>query len=538
MHTSLPVYTDYYMQGLRQIRGRIGSLLQAEIDMAHLLLLQMVLMPSVKALFTVEVSSPSYTAEFRGDVVMECKFSPMNYNASSLSVYWHRIDPMPSLGVYSLQNRQEDFTFPNSHFHGRVQLMKDKLSSGRAILNISNLRINDSGTYQCFVEMVGADYKHTTLTVKASYKSIKKTVRRAGNDEVELSCESEGYPLTTLVWNDQRGRRIDNVNVSSVTTLDQLFHITSSVTVDSSTNNYTCTVVEEGHMGPSAAFLIPEEIPGTKSGKPPSNMAWLMLVVIAMMIVGFLLYHRRKGNAFYFCKPSKEFLYTQLSTLFSSAGLTQEKNDDVQVAIEVDEVNVEALRKVLMNTYEVLSTQTEVSHLRVFCENELPRRLRNREGLAVGVTSLLPGVRETVLLEEEHGSDKMTVAHSLASAWAEDSQWDPFGVRRLPLLVLVACEGAEDDLFWQAASQLGQKNWVTARGLRRLLTGSVDSLLVLDGYTEGCQKLDESLTTFLQDRKMCRVLITARLGQCGSLIHSCRTVLKLCNGNAGNEGLS
>ncbi|XP_018606807.1 programmed cell death 1 ligand 1-like isoform X2 [Scleropages formosus] len=478
----------------------------------HLLLLQVgFFLPSVQALFTVEVASPSYTAEFSGDVAMECKFGPMD-SKSSLSVRWQRILPKPLLRVYNLENGQEDLSFQDSQYRGRVQLMKDKLSSGRAILNISNVKINDSGTYECLVEMVGADFKRTTLTVKASYKSVKKTVRRTGNDEVELSCGSEGYPLAAFVWSDQSGRRFDELNASSTVTSDKLFHITSSVIVDTSTNNYTCTILEENHWGPSAAFSIPAEIPGTKSGKPPVRVAWLTLIVVAAMVVAFLFYHRRKG-------------------------LPQGRNDDVQVGIE-DEVEVEGLRKVLMSRYEVLSTNTEVSNLRAFCENELPRRLRNREGLTVGAADLLPGVRETVLLEEENGNDKTAVARSLASAWAGNSQWDPFGVRQLPLLVLVACEGAVDDLFREAALQVDQKSQFTAGDLQKLLTETIDSLLVLDGYREGSRELDESLTTFLSSRKMCRVLITARSGQCDSLRGSCRTMLKLCSASTGNEGLS
>jgi hypothetical protein len=99
----------------------------------------------------------------------------------------------------------------------------------------------------------------TFIYLLASYKTIVKSMKRRRGDEVELVCESEGYPLATMTWKD---RSLGNIksNDTTVRTPDQLFQVTSTITVKSSEkNNYTCALVEEGEVpkGPSARFDIP-----------------------------------------------------------------------------------------------------------------------------------------------------------------------------------------------------------------------------------------------------------------------------------------
>ena len=122
-----------------------------------------VLSPS--ALFTVQVTRPSHQAEFGGNVTMECTFLSGG-SEQNLSVFWSRIHPDSFMEVYRMENGKEDLQFQNPRYRGRVQLRRSELKNGRAVLEISNLRINDSGMYQCLMEMGGADYKQTALTVR------------------------------------------------------------------------------------------------------------------------------------------------------------------------------------------------------------------------------------------------------------------------------------------------------------------------------------------------------------------------------------
>ncbi|XP_035632651.1 programmed cell death 1 ligand 1-like isoform X2 [Oncorhynchus keta] len=288
------------------------------MEQAFLLVLQVVLWPTLAALFTVEVDSPFHVAEFRGVVTMGCRFQPGG-QGPDLSVIWHRIWPPPVVEVYRLENRQEDLTSQNPQYRGRVRLVTEEITNGWAKIEVSMLRINDSGIYQCLVEMAGADYKQTTLTVKASYKTIVKSMKRRRGDEVELVCESEGYPLATMTWKD---RSLGNIksNDTTVRTPDQLFQVTSTITVKSSDkNNYTCALVEEGEVpkGPSARFDIPDEIDlplamHSKSKCDTLSIALGTSLTVAMVIAAAIFgYRRRRGRPGDPSTPSTNTLLAQ-----------------------------------------------------------------------------------------------------------------------------------------------------------------------------------------------------------------------------------
>lgn len=98
----------------------------------------------------------------------------------------------------------------------------------------------------CFISFSPAPYKTVT-------KSISKS---AAGGELVLSCQSEGYPVSAVAWEDAHGQKL-NATTAVVTTADQLFRITTQVRVGSSQkNNYTCSFHSNGS---SATFLIPGE---------------------------------------------------------------------------------------------------------------------------------------------------------------------------------------------------------------------------------------------------------------------------------------
>ncbi|CDQ85362.1 programmed cell death 1 ligand 1 isoform X1 [Oncorhynchus mykiss] len=268
------------------------------MEQAFLLVLHVVLWPTLAALFTVEVDSLSHVAEFHGDVTMGCRFQPGGWDPN-LSVVWQRVQPLPDVEVYRMDNGQEDLTSQNLQYRGRARLVSEELTNGWAKLHVSSLRINDSGVYRCLVELGGADYKQTTLTVKATYKTIIKSMQRRGGDEVELACESEGYPLATINWRDKSLRNIKS-NDTVVKTPDQLFHVTSKITVKyAEKNNYTCALVEKGEAtkGPSARFDIPDEIPVIESKPNTLSIVLGTTLTVAMIIAATIFgYRRQKGR--------------------------------------------------------------------------------------------------------------------------------------------------------------------------------------------------------------------------------------------------
>ncbi|XP_058853289.1 programmed cell death 1 ligand 1-like isoform X3 [Acipenser ruthenus] len=122
--------------------------------------------PFSTALFTVEMAKTLYLAEFGNTVKMECRF-PTGGSLDSINVYWHRMLSNGSeYEVYTLLNGNQDLQSQHPEYKGRVHMKPDLLRKGRAELEISNVKISDSGSYRCLIKMGGADYKQATLSVK------------------------------------------------------------------------------------------------------------------------------------------------------------------------------------------------------------------------------------------------------------------------------------------------------------------------------------------------------------------------------------
>ncbi|KAJ8260562.1 hypothetical protein COCON_G00162850 [Conger conger] len=480
------------------------------------------LWPRVPGLFTVQVTRPLLQAEFGGNVTMECTFLSGDPE-QSLSVFWSRTHP-DSMEVYRLENGEEDLRLPDPHYSGRVQLKRGELKSGRAVLQISDLRITDSGTYQCLMEKGGADYKQIHLAVRAPYKSINKSIKTSERG-VELSCESQGYPEARVVWTDSTGRNItQEPNITTATTTSQLFHIISTVIVKSSNNTYTCTFVGEGLMDRSVLFHIPDEIPQKMMAKS-SLIPFMVIMALGMiaLCVGIVLFLRCKGDKQHAIARTKDRLLTKD---FSPAGLSLDTTIEIQTCVEENK-RMGSLTHVLRSRYAGLASDVVLEQLLCFCDKVLPRHLRDREGLPLPATALLPAVGECLLLEGESKTGKTSVARALASSWAQNSDWDPFGAKSCQLVVMVTCEGAMGDLFQEVSSQLDLDGELTVSTLQDVLTGPVDTLLVLDGYRSGNVGLEASLRELLSGRKACRVLVTARPGQGNDLQEFVRTTLVL-----------
>ncbi|XP_068508871.1 programmed cell death 1 ligand 1 isoform X5 [Syngnathus scovelli] len=241
-------------------------------------ILQLLFQPCLQVLLTADAERVSYSAQMGGEVLMGCHFYPLSphpYEDLMVAWYWRSRD-LPRL-VSRLESGLEEDSSQHPDFKGRARLLTEEIKDGRAILQVSRLRINDSGRYQCVVRTRnGADYKEIKLSVTAPYKTVTKTISKTvTGGKLVLTCQSEGYPMSTVAWEDGHGRKL-NASTSVVTTEEGLYRITSGIQVGSSQkNNYTCRFDSRSS---SATFLIPDE---TQKPKENTNNA----VVIGACIV-------------------------------------------------------------------------------------------------------------------------------------------------------------------------------------------------------------------------------------------------------------
>ncbi|XP_042309496.1 programmed cell death 1 ligand 2-like isoform X2 [Sceloporus undulatus] len=197
----------------------------------------------ITALFTVDVLQPRYSAEHGSNVTMGCRFPVRDpFNLTALSILWQKkhSEGHDIKEVYKLSKGQENLRQQHTDYRGRASLLLEELKMGYSMLHINNVKVTDAGIYVCLVHDEGVDFKYINLDVEARYKIINFQERKEEEDLI-LTCQSEGYPLAEVSWHNENA----NLSTSAVTTYqltdDGLFSITSTLRVKSFINgNYSC----------------------------------------------------------------------------------------------------------------------------------------------------------------------------------------------------------------------------------------------------------------------------------------------------------
>ncbi|NXQ32466.1 PD1L1 protein, partial [Alaudala cheleensis] len=187
----------------------------------------------LNALFTVEAPQSVFTVERGNNVTMECTFPVKGkLEFRDLSVSWEKKDELKQ--VYLLHQGEEDFRSQHSDFRGRIKLLKENLTLGQSLLQISDVKLTDAGVYRCVVVYGGADYKTIHLRVKAPYRIINQEVVSTGHNEWKLTCQSEGHPEAEVIWQNRHYEDLtDKANTRFETESDQLCRVTSTLTIKS-----------------------------------------------------------------------------------------------------------------------------------------------------------------------------------------------------------------------------------------------------------------------------------------------------------------
>ncbi|XP_016109986.1 programmed cell death 1 ligand 1-like [Sinocyclocheilus grahami] len=479
---------------------------------------------SASALFTVGLQESSYEAELHEDVRLVCLFSTVK-SLSDLTVIWSRVEPKPAVDVYRLERGRENHIYTSAAFIKRAQLIHEQLNENRAVLHLKKLQIKDSGTYRCIVkEGDDGDYKQVTLSVTALYTPMKKAIMETGQDEVELSCESQGFPSARVIWRDGQNTNLTEMSNSTTRSTDEdLIHVISKLTVKRDlVNNYTCSFLVKGEIQQTATFSIPDEFPPHCS----TPYVWIVAVVVVLLAIVFIsviLRMRKNGQKNRRSESKCAFLFPHASSAITDSLLTVNENKPQTCDLNSEEATEKplSLRNVLIRQYSQLCTNTEMK------SRFVSYALLSKEGQSLNISSILPDKKETILLFGEPGSGKTSVAQILSSCWAERTTTDPFNIRRLHLVFQVDCSRAKGDFFQVVKSSISHEKPLDVSEFRETLLGPTDCLLILDGYQEGNKDLDETLEWFLTERQTCRVLVTSHPGKCPALEKNTRTVFQL-----------
>uniref|UniRef100_A0A663FA08 Programmed cell death 1 ligand 2 n=1 Tax=Aquila chrysaetos chrysaetos TaxID=223781 RepID=A0A663FA08_AQUCH len=230
------------------------------------------------ALFTVEVPQQLYVVEYGSNVTMECRF-PVN---GSLN--------LGLLTTSSLSQHHDNI--------GRAALLHSELKLGRALLQITSVKITDAGSYLCLIDYQGVDYKYITLEVKASYKRINTQVmRKPGEDKFVFMCQSEGFPLAEVFWQNEKNFNLSgSANTTYTLTTDGLYNVTSILTFKPSmSENYSCVFWNKELNGETSAHISTLGSTQYSGQKSPILFIVPTCVMVAVLPSALIIFKKRKS---------------------------------------------------------------------------------------------------------------------------------------------------------------------------------------------------------------------------------------------------
>ncbi|XP_068456870.1 butyrophilin subfamily 3 member A2-like [Clinocottus analis] len=172
------------------------------------------------------------------DISLPCHLKTA-VDATGLTVEWRRPDLEPSFVL--LRRDGVQLQLEDNPLLGRTSLSTQKLKCGDISMTLSQVKLSDAGTYKCLVSK-----SETESVVELTVGSVSSPLVEISKSSVGvvLRCESGGwYPKPELLWLDAEGNLFSAGAPESVRGPDDLYTVSSRVTVEQRhSNSFTCRV--------------------------------------------------------------------------------------------------------------------------------------------------------------------------------------------------------------------------------------------------------------------------------------------------------
>uniref|UniRef100_A0A671TR31 Ig-like domain-containing protein n=1 Tax=Sparus aurata TaxID=8175 RepID=A0A671TR31_SPAAU len=150
----------------------------------------------------------------------------------------------------------------NPSYYNRTALFVDQLMNGNVSLKLFRVKLSDAGRYTCIIDSKKMEASVQLIVGAASSPIVNIT----GFDRrpVVLQCESTGwYPEPEVFWLDGEGNLLSAGPTETVRGPDDLYTVSSRVTVEKRhSNSFTCRV-QQNHINRTREAHI--HVPGSNS---------------------------------------------------------------------------------------------------------------------------------------------------------------------------------------------------------------------------------------------------------------------------------
>ncbi|KAL7376007.1 hypothetical protein ABVT39_027917 [Epinephelus coioides] len=233
---------SFEFQIFKMLPQRNGLSLQSPLRPLSVLIFHLLLTHSVTGQSHLIGPSQPIVATVGDGIILPCHLEPA-VDVAAMMLLWTRSDLDPEF-VFVWRFGQDLVHTKHPSYKGRTSLFTDKLKRGNISLKLSDVRPSDAGRYKCFIpDMLKGSF--IELVVGAASSPV---ISLAGIDGdkggVVLQCESAGWhPEPEVLWLDNKGKLLSAGPTETVRGPDDLYTVSSRVTVEKRHNNsFTCRV--------------------------------------------------------------------------------------------------------------------------------------------------------------------------------------------------------------------------------------------------------------------------------------------------------
>uniref|UniRef100_A0A671UV97 Ig-like domain-containing protein n=1 Tax=Sparus aurata TaxID=8175 RepID=A0A671UV97_SPAAU len=230
------------------------------------------------------------------DIILPCNLEPAT-DAVSLTVEWARADLNPRF-VHVRREAVELLIDQNPSYIGRTSVSINKLKCGDLSLKLSKVKLSDEGIYRCFVPKQGTKSEVKLAVGLVSSPVLGLSRLSSESSGVLLQCNSTGwYPEPEVLWLDGEGNLLSAGPTETVRGPDDLYTVSSRVTVEKRHRSITCRVQQnstnqtrEAHIHvPGDLFVV-----GSCSVNRIIIVSVVGLIIFLAAVVGAFLIGRKE----------------------------------------------------------------------------------------------------------------------------------------------------------------------------------------------------------------------------------------------------
>lgn len=410
--------TGITQQNCRVLHQTNRPSLQSPLKILSVLVVSLLLTHSCKGQSQLIGSSQSIVATVGDDVILPCHLEPA-MDVAAMTLEWTRSD-LDSICVHAQRAHQDFIQTIHPSYRGRTSLFTDELKQGNISLKLSKVKLSDEGKYKCNIPTLNKQSSVELFVGAASSPVISLAGVDRDRGGVVLQCESKGWhPQPEVFWLDGEGNFLSAGPTETVRGPDDLYTVSSRVTVEKRhNNNFTCRVQQNNiNQIRETHIIVPDDFFKVQSSSSPVTVG---LVVCIVLIVAAAVF-------FFGWKWRQNMIKTKRSRRDETEGGSKNvsKSNDTQMQPlnaagtegETVDPTVSAENKIKILQDEVNKLQDEKKSLDTK-KNELEEQLRNEEQRRINAETEVETLKEQL---EKKNKERDTSPASQSSTTEHDS---------------------------------------------------------------------------------------------------------------------